>query len=104
MADIKKDHLVRKTAAVCVDQVTVELMDNLGVSTPVKKMERGISRANDNEYLVHLARNKVERDFGGMGKVDVSDVKLQGLKEDVVEHEEPPTAFEETPRGRQVIS
>lgn len=49
----------------------------------VKKMERGISKAAENEFLVNEARNKLEQDFGSLGLgTDVSHIIKNGEDRD----------------------
>ena len=47
-------------------------------SVVVKKMERGISKATENEFLVNEARYKLEKDFGslGLGFLEVSKSRM----------------------------
>ena len=73
----------KRKIGVCLDDVDVELTDRLTeelqVAPSIKKMERGISKATENEYLVSTARNRIQKDFGD--KVDSSLIESPHLNE-----------------------
>lgn len=57
---------------------SVTVIDQLSISLAGKKLERGISRANDNAGIVNRARNEMAMDIRGNFLVDVESLNTGG--------------------------